>query len=138
MKNLGNKVNYPSDEVSDTGEGNKNTNNKGNNILGLEVLNESVDTANDCAKCCELVGVSDGKFGLVINNARTPEILAGKIARQIDVDSVAMLSALRDKELIKELGFESAEAMFSIFLPNTYEVYADSNKQTNICISFNF
>lgn len=68
---------------------------------------------------------TDNSVRLVINNARTPEILAGKIARQIDADSVAMLSALRDKELIKELGFESAEAMFSIFLPNTYEVYAD-------------
>ena len=68
---------------------------------------------------------TDNSVRLVINNARTPEILAGKIARQIDVDSVSMLSALRDKELIKELGFESAEAMFSIFLPNTYEVYAD-------------
>ena len=68
---------------------------------------------------------TDNSVRLVINNARTPEILAGKIARQIDADSVAMLSALRDKELINELGFESAEAMFSIFLPNTYEVYAD-------------
>ena len=62
---------------------------------------------------------------LVINNARTPEILAGKIAMQIDADSVAVLSALRSDELIKEFGYDSAEAMFSIFLPNTYEVYSD-------------
>lgn len=66
---------------------------------------------------------ADNSVRLTINNARTPEILAGKIARQIDADSVSMLAALRDKALIKELGFESAEAMFSIFLPNTYEVY---------------
>lgn len=71
------------------------------------------------------------KFGttnavrLTINNARTPEVLAGKIARQIDADSVAVLGALRSEELIAELGFDSAEAMFSIFIPNTYEVYAD-------------
>ena len=67
----------------------------------------------------------DNAVRLTINNARTPEILAGKIARQIEADSVAVVSALRDKSLIEELGFESAEAMFSIFLPNTYEVYAD-------------
>ena len=68
---------------------------------------------------------SDNSVRLVINNARTPEVLAGKIAMQIDADSVAMLSALRNKDLIKELGFDSAEAMFSIFIPNTYEVYAN-------------
>ena len=71
------------------------------------------------------------KFGnsravrLTINNARTPEALAGRIARQIDADSVAMLDALRNDSLIEEMGFKSAEAMFSIFIPNTYEVYPD-------------
>lgn len=68
---------------------------------------------------------SDKAVRLTINNARTPEILAGKIARQIEADSLAVLSALRDEELIKEMGFDSAEAMFSIFLPNSYEVYSD-------------
>lgn len=67
----------------------------------------------------------DNSVRLVINNARTPEALAGKIAAQIDADSVAMLGALRSKALIAEFGFDSAEAMFSIFLPNTYEVYRD-------------
>ena len=68
---------------------------------------------------------SDNSVRLVINNARTPEVLAGKIAMQIDADSVAVLSALRSKELMTEFGYDSAEAMFSIFLPNTYEVYRD-------------
>lgn len=68
---------------------------------------------------------SDNSVRLTINNARTPEILAGKIAKQIDADSLSVLSALRDKALIEELGFKSAEAMFSIFLPNSYDVYAD-------------
>ncbi|MBR0362582.1 MAG: endolytic transglycosylase MltG, partial [Alistipes sp.] len=67
----------------------------------------------------------DNSVRLVINNARTPEALAGKIAMQIDADSVSMLAALRSKTLIEEFGFDSAEAMFSIFLPNTYEVYRD-------------
>lgn len=44
---------------------------------------------------------------------------------QIDADSVTILSTLRNESIIKEMGFGSAEAMFSIFLPNTYEVYAD-------------
>lgn len=68
---------------------------------------------------------SDNSVRLTINNARTPEILAGKIARQIEADSVAVVAALRDEALIEEMGFDSAEAMFSIFLPNSYDVYAD-------------
>ena len=67
----------------------------------------------------------DNSVRLVINNARTPEALASKIAMQIDADSVAIVAALRNKSIIKDMGFESAEAMFSVFLPNTYEVYAD-------------
>ena len=67
----------------------------------------------------------DNSVRLVINNARTPEALASKIAMQIDADSVTILSTLRNESIIKEMGFGSAEAMFSIFLPNTYEVYAD-------------
>ena len=68
---------------------------------------------------------NDGAVRLTINNARTPEILAGKIAAQIDADSVAVVEALRSKELLAELGYESGEALMSIFLPNTYEVYAN-------------
>lgn len=67
----------------------------------------------------------DKSVRLVINNARTPEALASKIAMQIDADSVAIVTALRNENLIDEMGFSSAEEMFSIFLPNTYEVYAD-------------
>lgn len=72
---------------------------------------------------------SNNAVRLVINNARTPEALAGKIAGQIDADSVSVLGALRSTELIEEMGFDSAEAMFSIFLPNTYEVYADISSE---------
>lgn len=62
---------------------------------------------------------------LTINNARTPEALAEKIARQIDASQGEMLEALRSESLMREMGFDSAEAMFSIFIPNTYEVYPD-------------
>jgi len=62
---------------------------------------------------------------LVINNARTPESLAKKIASRTSITEQDMLNTLRDSVLISELGFDSAEAMFSIFLPNTYEVPVD-------------
>jgi UPF0755 protein len=62
---------------------------------------------------------------LTINNARTPEALAKKIAAKSDISEQDMLEALRNKDLIEELGFDSAEAMFSIFIPNTYEFYSE-------------
>ena len=62
---------------------------------------------------------------LTINNARTPEALAKKIADKSDISEEAMLKALRDENLVKEFGFDSAEAMFSIFIPNTYEFYSE-------------
>ena len=62
---------------------------------------------------------------LTINNARTPEALAKKIAAKSEISEQAMLDALRDPELVRELGFDSAEAMFSIFIPNTYEFYSE-------------
>ena len=62
---------------------------------------------------------------LTINNARTPEALAKKIAAKFEFSEEDMLSTLRDSTLISELGYNSAEEMFSIFIPNTYEVYPD-------------
>ena len=62
---------------------------------------------------------------LTINNARTPEALAKRIAAKTSITEEDMLRTLRDSSLIRELGFDSAEAMFSIVIPNTYEVYSD-------------
>lgn len=62
---------------------------------------------------------------LTINNVRTPEALAHKIAAKIDISEEDMIRTLRDTSLIAELGFDSAEAMFSLFLPNTYELPCD-------------
>lgn len=59
---------------------------------------------------------------LVIRGARTLPQLAGRIAKQIDADSVAMLNALRNKELCKELGYVN-DSVIAMFIPNTYEVY---------------
>lgn len=68
------------------------------------------------------------KFGMqtpvrvTVNHVRTPAQLAGKLARQLDADSVSLLRALTDKELAAEVGFDSV-TLFSMFIPNTYEFY---------------
>lgn len=62
---------------------------------------------------------------IIINNARTPEALASKIATCIDIEEDELLKLLTSEEYIKECGFDSPMALFASFLPNTYEV--DSN-----------
>ena len=59
---------------------------------------------------------------LVISEARTLPQLAGKLAKQIDADSITLLSAMRNKHIRKELGFVK-DSTIAIFIPNTYEVY---------------
>lgn len=61
---------------------------------------------------------------LVIGEARTLPQLAGKIASQIEADSTTLLSAMRNKQLRKELGF-AKDSTIAIFIPNTYEVWWD-------------
>lgn len=59
---------------------------------------------------------------LTINNVRTTPQLAGKLAAQLDVDSVEMLRVLEDPATAKRVG-ETPKTLFSIFLPDTYSVY---------------
>lgn len=61
---------------------------------------------------------------LVIGEARTLPQLAGKLASQIEVDSATLLSAMRNKQLRKELGFVK-DSTIAMFIPNTYEVWWD-------------
>lgn len=61
---------------------------------------------------------------LVVKGARTLPQLAGRLSAQIDADSATLLSAMRNRELRKELGFVN-DSIISMFIPNTYEVYWD-------------
>ncbi len=59
---------------------------------------------------------------VTINNVRIPTQLAGKLARQIDADSTAILRALTSDSLARAVGFDSV-TLFSMFIPDTYEFY---------------
>lgn len=60
---------------------------------------------------------------VTMNNVKIPAQLAGKLAPQLEADSVELVEVFTDEVLAKELGFDSPLTMFSIFLPNTYEFY---------------
>lgn len=59
---------------------------------------------------------------VTMNNVRTMPQLAGKLAGQIDADSVELLRTLTARETAARVGFDSV-TLFSMFLPDTYELY---------------
>lgn len=59
---------------------------------------------------------------VVFNNIRTKEQLAGRIARQIEADSVSILTQLKNDSLLDKLKLTEENAMV-LFIPNTYEFY---------------
>ena len=59
---------------------------------------------------------------VTMNNVRIPAQLAGKLAGQIDADSVEILRVLSDSATAKRVGM-TTKTLFSIFLPDTYECY---------------
>ncbi len=63
-------------------------------------------------------------LNITFNNIRTKENLAGRISRQLMMDSLSLLNALYDAEKVNRLGFDSTTVV-AMFIPNTYEVYWD-------------
>ncbi|MDE5419383.1 endolytic transglycosylase MltG [Labilibaculum sp. DW002] len=61
-------------------------------------------------------------LNLTFNNTRTVEDFAGKIANQIEADSLSILTLLKDQSKIKKYGFET-HTILAMFIPNTYQVY---------------
>ena len=59
---------------------------------------------------------------VTINNARTYAFLAGKLAGQIDADSVEIHRVLTDPATAQRVGF-NPRTLFAMFLPDTYECY---------------
>jgi UPF0755 protein len=60
---------------------------------------------------------------VVVRPARLPGILAGRIAGQLAIDSAALHNAMRDPATLREMGFDNELELFSIFIPNTYEMW---------------
>jgi UPF0755 protein len=66
---------------------------------------------------------------VILNNERLPEDVAGKVARFIETDSQTLITAFRDPAMLTELGF-TAENLMTIFIPNTYEMYWNTDAKT--------
>jgi len=63
---------------------------------------------------------------LVFNTMRTFEYLASVVSKQIEADSVSLISLFRDTSEMERLGF-TPESWMGIFIPNTYRFFWNTN-----------
>ncbi|RXP63510.1 endolytic transglycosylase MltG [Lutibacter sp. HS1-25] len=65
---------------------------------------------------------------LSFNNQDTFEKLAGRIAEQIEADSLTLLNSFKDKNFLAEAGFIE-ETSLGMYIPNTYEFYWNTSAE---------
>ncbi len=61
-------------------------------------------------------------INVTFNNIRLKEELAGRIAQQLEIDSITILEALNNDDLIESYGLNS-ENVLIMFIPNTYQFF---------------
>ncbi|MEC3907659.1 endolytic transglycosylase MltG [Tamlana sp. 2201CG12-4] len=66
---------------------------------------------------------------LSFNNQETLEKLAGRVARQIEADSLSLLEAMKDKSFLSDNNFNGATAL-GMYIPNSYEFFWNTSAQT--------
>lgn len=62
------------------------------------------------------------------NNQNSLELLAGRIATQIEADSVSLLTSFRDVAFQEQNGFNEATAL-GMYVPNSYEFFWNSSAE---------
>jgi UPF0755 protein len=65
---------------------------------------------------------------LSFNNQNSIEELAGRIAFQIDIDSVSLVKAMKDPTFYEQNGFSDATSL-GMYLPNSYEIFWNTNAE---------
>jgi UPF0755 protein len=65
---------------------------------------------------------------ITFQNIRTLNQLAGKIGKQIEADSIQIMSFLSDESNYIADGFKK-ETVIAVFIPNTYEIYRNTDSR---------
>ena len=59
---------------------------------------------------------------VVLNNEKTPQQIAAKVAKVLESDSLTFINAFNDETLLDSLGMKK-QTLMCYFIPNTYEMY---------------
>lgn len=65
---------------------------------------------------------------LTFNNQDTFEKLAGRIANQIEADSISILNAMKDENFLKKNNFSKKTAL-AMYIPNSYDFYWNTSAE---------
>jgi len=65
---------------------------------------------------------------VIINKTRSIEELAGKISRKIEADSLSLVKAFRNNDLLELLGFNS-QTVAAMIIPNTYKFFWNTSAE---------
>ncbi|TJY36107.1 endolytic transglycosylase MltG [Pontimicrobium aquaticum] len=63
------------------------------------------------------------------NNQNSLELLAGRIAKQIETDSVSLLEVFNDRSFLEKNGFNEATAL-GMYIPNSYEFFWNTSAES--------
>ena len=76
----------------------------------------------------KLNGNAEQTVQVSFENCRTIHDLAGKLQKQLDIDSTELMVYLQNGATLSRLGF-NLEQLPALFIPNTYELYWDQTPQ---------
>ena len=65
---------------------------------------------------------------VTFNNQERLEDLAGRLAQQLEADSLAFFTQMRDADFLTKNGFDQATAL-AMYIPNTYEFFWNTSPQ---------
>jgi UPF0755 protein len=65
---------------------------------------------------------------VTFNSVRTAKNLAGRVGEQLELDSAVLAQKLRSEKVAQQYGFNDA-TFLSMFIPNTYELYWDTDAE---------
>ncbi|ALJ06596.1 aminodeoxychorismate lyase [Pseudalgibacter alginicilyticus] len=74
------------------------------------------------------IRINNMPIKLSFNNQDTLEKLAGRIATQIEADSLSLITAMKDASFFKDVGFSKATAL-GMYLPNSYEFFWNTSAE---------
>jgi len=63
------------------------------------------------------------------NNQNSLELLAGRIAKQIEADSLSLIDAFNNKDFIEKSGFNEATSL-GMYIPNSYEFFWNTSAES--------